>query len=70
MTEAEIAAALKRGEEDPTLKALIAFVHDASTIMVAESTGYWTANTCRQKRELATAEFIVAMEKAGADHEG
>jgi hypothetical protein len=70
MTPLEIENALARGEADPTLKALIGFVCDMSTLIVAESTGFWNARTCQEKRNLAAAEFIVAMEKAGADHEG
>ena len=70
MTEQEIDAALKRGEADPTLNALVEYVGTIASLILAEANGYWRHDTVVDKCRLATAEFIVAMEKASADQEG
>lgn len=70
MSPEEIQATLERGAKDPTLAAVVKFVTDMTAITVGESSGFWTARTCNEKREGATAEFIVDMEKASQQSEG
>jgi hypothetical protein len=66
----EMEAALKRGAADPTITAVVKYVTEMTAISVGESSGFWTARTCNAKREAATAEFIVEMEKAAIQSEG
>ena len=69
LTEKQIEA-VARGLKDPTLKAIINFVLGMTAVTVGEASGFWTASTCNDMRTEHIAEFVEAMEKAGADQEG
>lgn len=70
MSPEEIQAALTRGKDDPTLAAVVTFVEAMCAATVGEATGFWTASTVNGLKDLAKAEFVVAMEKAGTPSEG
>lgn len=70
MSPEEIAAALDRGQKDPTLKAVMGFVEAMCAATVGEATGFWTASTVNEMKDTARAEFVVAMEKANVPSEG
>ncbi len=63
MTSEEIQAAVARGNAEPTLKAVIEFVHAMCGVSIAEATGFWTESTVNQQRDEHTAAFVIAMEK-------
>lgn len=64
MSPEEIEEANVRGNNDPTLKAVIEFVTGMTSVSVGESSGFWTARTCNEMRMGFVATFVVAMEKA------
>lgn len=70
MSPEEIDAANIRGNNDPTLKAVIEFVTMMTSVTVGEATGFWTAQTCNDMRRVYIAMFVVAMEKAAVPSEG
>jgi hypothetical protein len=63
MSPEEIDAANERGNQDPTLKAVIEFVTSMTAVTVGEASGFWTARTCNEMRRANVAVFVVAMEK-------
>lgn len=70
MSPEEIDAANIRGNNDPTLKAIIEFVTSMTGVTVGEASGFWTAQTCNEMRRGHVAIFVVAMEKAAVPSEG
>lgn len=70
MSPEEIDAANIRGNNDPTLKAIIEFVTSMNGVTVGEASGFWTAQTCNEMRRGYVAIFVVAMEKAAVPSEG
>lgn len=73
MSPEQVQAIMERAAKpdfDPTLNAVIQFVHAVKNVAIAEATGFWTARTANEQLELVTAEFIDNMEKATVPGEG
>jgi hypothetical protein len=70
MSPEEIEATVKRGDQDPTLKAVIEFVEAMGLLVTAEATGFYTASVLNAQRDEVKAKFVVAMEKANVPSEG